>query len=125
MATNDGAAGPPGAPPSPAKLWHEAKGDHARYIQLMIEHGHIIPVSEPQMPQTIDTAANDPWEQVALAASKNAPVDVAKVVAEANAPICATCRRVVSLTDKGIVKVHFATNAETRPCAGSWKAWNG
>lgn len=97
----------PKDPPSPRKLWLEAGGDQDKYIALMIEHGHIEPV-KPLTP--------DPWEQVALAA---------KVTAEANAPICSKCRRLVSLTDKGIVKVHFASTTDTRPCPASYQPWTG
>lgn len=62
------------------------------------------------------TDDDDPWAQVAHAA---------KVIAEANAPMCQLCRRLVSLTDKGMVKVHFANVTDTKPCLGSYKAWTG
>lgn len=29
-------------PPSAARLWEESKGDHARYRELMLRHGHIV-----------------------------------------------------------------------------------
>lgn len=67
-----------------------------------------------------DTPLLDPWEQVARAAKAKA-----KAKAEQNAPICAQCRRMVVLTENGVVKVHFADAATTRPCPGSFKPWTG
>lgn len=122
MRSNVGASGPPGDPPSPAKLWHEAKGDHDKYIALMKQHGHIVDAPEP--------LEQDPWEQVALLASMN-PVDpnaipnMEKVLSEANAPICSKCRTLISLTEKGFVKVHFAKSEDLRPCPTSYQPWSG
>jgi hypothetical protein len=77
----------------------------------MIKHGHISKTTAA----SIATAEPPPFLQ------ENA----AQAISEANAPLCATCRRLVSLTDKGMVKVHFASPTDTRPCPGSYQAWNG
>lgn len=36
--------------PSPSQLWHQADGDADRYRQLMVQHGHIVTVSEEDHP---------------------------------------------------------------------------
>lgn len=37
-------------PPGPAQLWAQAGGDRRRYLELMVEHGHVIPREEPRRP---------------------------------------------------------------------------
>lgn len=130
MASNDGSEGPPKPFVSPHKLWTEAAGNHDRYIQLMIEHGHIIPLPKVDLgaeavalsvnpvdpADPVLTGEPDSWAQVAFAA---------KAMAEAHAPLCPKCRRLVVLTEKGFVKVHFAKVEDARPCPGSYQAWTG
>jgi len=58
-----------------------------------------------------EESEGDPW------------VAVARAAAEAErrpAPKCPHCQNLVSVTDKNIVKVHFAKTADVRPCLGSY-----
>jgi len=64
------------------------------------------------------TDDKDPWALVAEAAAASA-------IAESNAPLCSICRRLVSLTEKGFVKVHFARGEDVRPCPASYQPWAG
>src|SRR3990172_4549583 len=108
-AAGDAASPASGQPvPSPRKLWHEAAGDRDKYIELMIAHGHIV-VEQP----------------APVAPEVQAEPVLEKVLAEVYAPLCPACRGLVSLTDKGFVKVHFASSADVRPCAGSYRPWTG
>ena len=36
------------------------------------------------------------------------------------APHCPTCGQLVVTDERGMIKVHFATVADTRPCLASW-----
>jgi len=114
MASNDGTTGRPNGHPSPRKLWVEAAGDPDKYVELMIQHGHLVKATVTTVEPEIEP--QDPWEQVAHAA---------RVTAEVYAPLCQKCRKPVVLTESGAVKVHFANVKDVRPCPGSFKLWTG
>ncbi len=52
------------------------------------------------------------WEAVAAAA---------RAARDRHCPV-EGCGQLLSLTDAGMIKVHYQNAAATRPCPGSWKA---
>lgn len=60
----------------------------------------------------MSTEFDDAWAQVAQAA---AAAEIPK------APTCPHCGTLISVTDGGMIKVHFETATSSRPCPKSYR----
>jgi hypothetical protein len=68
------------------------------------------PPKPPTEPQP-ETQPEDPWAEVARAASQE----------QATGRTCPVCHTIIVLTEHDEVKVHFAKPTDARPCPKSYK----